>query len=919
MDDFFSLIVIVVLLLLAAPILAIIALVRTSGVNDRLFGLERRMAALETARAAAQPRTAAPPQPNAPPAAETARQEPPQVSPPALQTTPLPQPSPQPAPPPQVAASVPVVASTAPSAPATAPAREVSFEERFGTRWVVWVGGIALALGGIFLVRYAIEQDLIGPRVRIMLGALLALALVVAGEWQRRSERALELPSVPGADIPAILTAAGTTVAYATVYAAYALYGFLDPPIAFVLLGAVALLCLAAALLHGPALAGLGVVGAYLAPMLVSSTAPDYWALYIYIGIVNAAAFAMARYRLWRWLALTALVLGALWALPGIGDGLSGVTALGAHVFHAVIGFALVAIFLVCGLFYGPRAAPDEIDYVSSFALCVYLLVAMILVLASRHDTAALGAFVILTVAAVAIAWRAEAATAAVPVTALFAAAVMAHWAVHMQPDMLLRPSGPTAPAIPEPGGFDYGWHFALAALWAALFGSGGFLAQGRSSRPLIPTLWAAAGTALPLTLLIALYYRIAALDRSLPFAVLALLLAALYGVATEALVRREQRQDVVKAGLMDASAIFATATLAALALAFTFALERGWLTVALALMVPGIAWVARERPLPWLRWLAAIMVGVVALRVAHDPRIAGDDVGTTPIFNWLLYGYGIPAASFWLGGFLLRRRADDQPARIVDAGAIVFTVLLVVMEIRHYVTGGNIYAPMRGPTEIMLYTNVALAMTIALEYIRARSGSVVHNAAALIMAALTCAAVIANLIVGSSLQFNATPLPGGPFINEIMIGFGLPAVLAAVLALIARTTRPISYRTAAAIAAVLLALYYLTLETRRLFHGPILAGPATDAEQYAYSTVWLAYGIVLLAVGFVLRSQPARLLALGVIILTIAKVFLYDTANIAGIYRALSAIGLGVVLLGIGWIYQRVLYPQAAAAREGG
>ena len=903
MGDFFSLIVLVVLLVLAAPVLAIIALVKTSGVNDRLFRLERRLAALETGPAAAAPRTAAPSQPAAPPAAAAVRQAPQQVSPP-----------PQPAPPPQAApASVPAVTSTTP----VAPAREVSFEERFGTRWVVWVGGIALALGGIFLVRYAIEQDLIGPRVRIMLGALFALVLVIAGEWQRRSERALALPSLPSADIPAILTAAGTTVAYATVYAAYALYGFLAPPIAFVLLGAVALLCLAAALLHGPALAGLGIVGAYLAPMLVASTEPDYWALYIYVAIVNAAAFAMARYRLWRWLALTALILGALWALPGIGDGPSNVTALGPHVFHAIAGFALVTTFLVCGLFYGPPAAPDQIDYVSSFALCVYLLIATILVLASMHDTAALGAFVILSIAAVAIAWRAGAAAAAVPVTALFAAAVMAHWAVHMRPDMLLAPSGPTAPAIPEPAAsFDYGWHFALAALWAALFGGSGFLAQGRSTRPLIPMLWAATAAVLPLALLIALYYRIAALDRSLPFAGLALLLAALYGVATEALVRREQRP-----GVLEASAMFATATLAGLALAFTFALERGWLTIALALMVPGIAWVARERPLPWLRWLAAIMVGVVALRVAHDPRIAGDDVGTTPIFNWLLYGYGIPAASFWLGGYLLRNRADDPPARIVDGGAIVFTVLLVVMEIRHYVTGGDIYAPMRGPTEIMLYVNVALAMTIALEYIRARTGSIVHNAAALLMAALTYAAVIADLIVGSSLRFIATPLPGGPFINEIMLGFGLPAVLAVVLALVARTTRPISYRTAAAIAAVLLALYYLTLETRRLFHGPILMGPATDAEQYAYSTVWLAYGIALLAVGFVLRSQPARLLALGVIILTIAKVFLYDTANIAGIYRALSAIGLGVVLLGIGWLYQRVLYPQTAATAtsEGG
>jgi uncharacterized membrane protein len=77
-------------------------------------------------------------------------------------------------------------------------------------------------------------------------------------------------------------------------------------------------------------------------------------------------------------------------------------------------------------------------------------------------------------------------------------------------------------------------------------------------------------------------------------------------------------------------------------------------------------------------------------------------------------------------------------------------------------------------------------------------------------------------------------------------------------------------------------------------------------------------FGIALLAVGFVLRSAPARFLALGVIALTIAKVFLLDTATIAGIYRALSVTGLGIVLLGIGWLYQRVLYPRAAAPAQG-
>jgi len=526
-------------------------------------------------------------------------------------------------------------------------------------------------------------------------------------------------------------------------------------------------------------------------------------------------------------------------------------------------------------------------------------------VLVSRHDAAALTAFVVLTAATVAIAWRTEAATGAVPVAAVLAAMVMAHWAVRMNMQGLLAPSGPTAPAIPEPERYDYGTHLILAAGWAALFGIAGFLAQGRSARALAPMLWSAAAVFAPLAMLVALYYRIAQLDRSLPFAALALLVAAIFALATEALAKREPRP-----GLMAASAMFATGTLAALALALTFALEKGWLTIALALTVPGAAWIAEQRPLPWLRWLAAIMVAVVTARVAYQPTIAGADLGTTPIFNWLLYGYGVPAAAFWAAGRLLRRRADDLPARIVDAGAILFTVLLAVLEIRHYVSGGDIYRSSDGVVETMLYVNVGLAMTIGLERVRGRSRSVVHNAAALLIAALTLLAILFDLVAACGPHFHSIAV-GGVFFNLVLLGYGLPAVLAITLALIARTTRPIFYRVAATISAVTLALFYLTLEVQRLFHGPVLDGPITDAEQYAFSTVWLAFGIALLAVGFYLRSQPARLPALAVIVLTIAKVFIIDTASISGIYRALSVIGLGVVLLGIGWVYQHVLYPR--------
>jgi uncharacterized membrane protein len=339
--------------------------------------------------------------------------------------------------------------------------------------------------------------------------------------------------------------------------------------------------------------------------------------------------------------------------------------------------------------------------------------------------------------------------------------------------------------------------------------------------------------------------------------------------------------------------------------------------------MVPGIAWIAQKRPLPALRALAAVMTAMVLARIAREPRIVGPDVGTVPIFNWLLYGYGIPAAAFWLAGYLLRRRVDDLPARIVDTAAILFTVLLAFLEIRHFMTGGEVYSRATGLAELALQVAVWLALAIGLERLRLRTGSVVHDVGALAMAGLGLAGIVLGLAFDQNPALTGEPV-GGPFLNLILLGYGLPAVLAGVLALVSRGVRPQADNTIAAITAVALALLYLTLEVMRLYHGPILIdGPTTDAEQYTYSAVWLAFGVALLAAGIRLHSRPVRFASAAVTILTVLKVFLVDMSNLTGIYQALSFIGLGIVLLGIGWFYQRLLFrPRArgeAAPRPGG
>ena len=158
------------LLVLSFPIIAIVALVKTININDRLRGMDARFAALELQFAGA---------PGAAPVPSAAPQPAPEPEPTPAEPPPAPEPIPQ----------QPDPAPVPPAPPAAEPERVVSFEEKFGTRWTVWIGGVALALGGIFLVKYSIEAGLIGPRLRLFFGALLAAALIIGGEWARRQKQ----------------------------------------------------------------------------------------------------------------------------------------------------------------------------------------------------------------------------------------------------------------------------------------------------------------------------------------------------------------------------------------------------------------------------------------------------------------------------------------------------------------------------------------------------------------------------------------------------------------------------------------------------------------------------------------------------------------------------------------------------------
>ena len=83
----------------------------------------------------------------------------------------------------------------------------------------------------------------------------------------------------------------------------------------------------------------------------------------------------------------------------------------------------------------------------------------------------------------------------------------------------------------------------------------------------------------------------------------------------------------------------------------------------------------------------------------------------------------------------------------------------------------------------------------------------------------------------------------------------------------------------------------------------------STSFEQdMSYSLGWALFAFALLAVGFKINNAPTRYCGMGLLIFTLAKLFLHDLWRLGGMYRIGSLIGLAVVLIVVSFIYQRFL-----------
>jgi uncharacterized membrane protein len=177
---------------------------------------------------------------------------------------------------------------------------------------VLKIGVIIVFFGVAFLLKYAAQRNMVPLELRLVGVALGGLAMLGTGWWLRRRKTGYGL----------VLQGGGVGILYLVVFGAAKLYGMLPMVFALaVMVGLVALSCLLAVLQDARSLAVFGVIGGFLAPVLMSTGGGSHVMLFSYYGILNAGIFGIAWAKSWRELNLIGFIftfaIGTLWGSSG--------------------------------------------------------------------------------------------------------------------------------------------------------------------------------------------------------------------------------------------------------------------------------------------------------------------------------------------------------------------------------------------------------------------------------------------------------------------------------------------------------------------------------------------------------------------------------------------------------------------------
>jgi uncharacterized membrane protein len=777
---------------------------------------------------------------------------------------------------------------------------KISFEKQLGERLPVWIGGLALALSGFFLVKYSIEHSLIKPSIRIVIGAIFGIFLLYLAKLVR-----IRPNFANGTRICQSLAGAGVAVLYLVSYASVNLYHLIPSFIGFVAMAMVTIAALVLSLRHGPAIALMGMVGGFLTPALLSGGGdPNVLTLFSYIYFTAAGILIVAKKTKWWWLSIPTIIISFLWVIfwlffcYKLGDGI--------WLILFLIAISTTVIIISSQQYSSDIKDADDINNddhsITMVQLFNYIglvgavIISGIIAEKTGYGFFEWGLFGLISIAGVGLAYFNTKLYGFVPIVSM---------AVNLV--MLLSHNAQ-----------DHASFAVVLMIFATIYVASSYLILWKSKTPV---LWSFILAAASMLYYLLAYYKLYNIKGfvNIPFqwGIAALILACL-----SICVIIKGHKIIPKGNYKDCFySIFITTTTTFISLALIIELDKEFLSVAFAIQMLVVAAINNKVTIKILRLITIIIAGIFMLLILPQiimmlmliihslTEVKLSLNATLPIIQWPIFQLGLPAIMFYLSSTLLRKQKDDKLVRAFEVFSIILFATMLYYLARNIINPDqNVLLITPSFAERGILTNVLFLYGLLSFWIGRKINRKSFSKCGIVF----CFGAMFRVLYLDILLYNplwtSYQISNIIIFNELLITYGLTLIwgyLAHKEFRHINGPKLISYTGA----YLLITLFTLiTLNIRQFFHPNSLSETisASNAEIYSYSVAWLLLGIGLLFGGVIKKNKILRYASLVIILLAVGKVFLYDTSGLQGLYRIFSFLGLGFSLIGLSYFYSR-------------
>lgn len=304
--------------------------------------------------------------------------------------------------------------------------------------------------------------------------------------------------------------------------------------------------------------------------------------------------------------------------------------------------------------------------------------------------------------------------------------------------------------------------------------------------------------------------------------------------------------------------------------------------------------------------------------RLTFNPWLASYDIGG----HWSLWTYG---GSTLFTVIATRIIPKEEPIRRwLEAAALHLFVLFAGAELRYWLYDGDIFASEFSMTEATI--NMLLWGSLAITYdIRAGISESLAKLYRLFSAVLLGLSAICYLLLLTKFNpwWSGELISATPVFNILLpayLGASLLA-LAVLLRLSKRTTSHITRQVEHYLQGFAGAnfLLFTLLEIRQLWSGADLSlnNSTSEGELYTYSVIGLLYATAAIMSSARFSKPILYKVGMGLIAAVVAKIFLVDMSGLQGFWRVAAFMGLGLVLLGLAWKYQKTTTSSGSSTQN--